>query len=196
MNGGNIMKDYITKVLNDQIQNLEHLKETSFAADLQQAIEVCIDSLKNGNKILLAGNGGSAADSQHFAAELVGRFLKERRALPAIALTTDSSNMTSIANDYSYDVIFSRQLEALGKNGDVFIGISTSGNSNNIIEAVKEAKKQNVITLGILGRDGGKLKEMCDYTIVVDFDYTPHIQEVHEMIVHMMCEQIENALCV
>lgn len=188
------MENYVIKVLDDQIKNLEHLKETSFSKDLAQVMEICINSLKNGNKILLAGNGGSAADSQHFAAELVGRFLKERRALPAIALTTDSSNLTSIGNDYSYDVVFSRQVEALANKGDIFIGISTSGNSNNIIEAVSEAKNKEAISIGILGRDGGKLKDLCDYSIIVDFDFTPHIQEVHEMIIHMMCEQIENAL--
>ena len=188
------MEKKIIETLEDQINNLNKLKQSKFTKDLNEAIVCQIEALKKGNKLLIAGNGGSAADSQHFAAELVGRFLKERRGLPAIALTTDTSILTSIGNDYGYDVVFSRQIEALGNAGDVFIGISTSGNSGNIIEAIKLAKKKGIKTIGFIGKDGGKMKELCDYAVVVDIDFTPRIQEVHEMMMHLSCEMIENTL--
>ena len=156
--------------------------------------EVLIEVLKNGNKILIAGNGGSAADAQHFAAELVGRFLKEREGIPAIALTTDTSILTSIGNDYGYNRVFSRQVEALGKPGDVFFGISTSGNSENVVQAVERAKEMGIITVGLLGRDGGTLKAICDYEMTVPLDETPRVQEFHIMTIHMICEIIEEYL--
>ena len=156
------MKERIVEVIDEQIANLENLKKNSYSEGLIQIVDIVTKSLKSGGKLMIAGNGGSAADSQHFAAELVGRFMKERRGLPAIALTTDSSVLTSMGNDYGYDSIIKRQIEALGNENDVFIGISNSGNSSNIIEAVLEEKKKNIITVGLLGRDGGKLKEMCE----------------------------------
>lgn len=147
--------------------------------------------LNLGYKILICGNGGSAADSQHFAAEIVGRFEKERRALPAIALTTDTSALTAIGNDYGFDQIFSRQIEALGQKGDILIGISTSGNSRNVIKAVEKAKEQGLFTVGFLGKDGGKLKSLVDKAFVVKHNNTARIQEVHLTLEHALCKVIE-----
>ena len=188
------MKERINEVIDEQITNLQNLKESTYADDLIEITNVIIDSLKNGGKVLIAGNGGSAADSQHISAELIGRFMKERKGLPAIALTTDSSILTCMGNDYGYDAIFRRQVEALGNKGDIFIGISTSGNSKNIIEAVEEAKEKGLITIGLLGKDGGKLKEMCDYNITFPYKETARVQEHHIMTYHMMCEFIENEM--
>lgn len=156
--------------------------------------EKIIEMYKNNNRIYICGNGGSAADSQHFAAELVGRFMMEREGLPAIALTTDSSILTSIGNDYSYDTVFKRQVEALVKEGDILFVISTSGNSNNLVNALVEAKQRGAITIGLLGKTGGKCKELCDYEIVVDYDKTPCIQESHIMIIHTICKIVEDTL--
>lgn len=152
---------------------------------------LCLNTLQNGNKIMIAGNGGSAADAQHIAAELVGRFTTERRALAAIALTTDTSILTSIGNDYGFNSIFARQIQGLGKSGDVFIAISTSGNSANIMEAVKEAKIQGVKTIGWLGKSGGALKILVDLPIVIDSNDTARIQEMHILIGHILCEYID-----
>ena len=185
------MKERINEVINEQINNLEKLKNSNYADNLQEIIEVIVKSLKKGGKVLIAGNGGSAADSQHISAELIGRFMKERKAIPAIALTTDSSILTCMGNDYGYDAIFKRQVEGLGNEGDVFIGISTSGNSQNVIEAVKEAKNKGLITIGLLGKDGGKLKELCDYNITFPYEETARIQEHHIMTYHIMCEFVE-----
>ncbi len=150
--------------------------------------------LKNGNKILICGNGGSAADSQHFAAEIVGRFEKERKGYPAIALTTDTSALTAIGNDYGFDKVFSRQVEALGEKGDILIGISTSGNSQNVIEAVKVAKQMGLFTVGFLGKDGGKLKDLVDYPFIVKHENTARIQEVHLTLEHTLCKIIDEYL--
>jgi D-sedoheptulose 7-phosphate isomerase len=156
--------------------------------------ELLVSALKAGNKVMICGNGGSAADSQHFAAELVGRFEQERRGLPAIALTTDTSILTAIGNDYGYDTIFARQVEALGKAGDVLIGISTSGNSSNIILAVESAKNIGVRTIGLLGRDGGKLAALVDAAVIVPHSVTARIQEAHIFIIHFWCALIEKEL--
>lgn len=188
------MQERINEVIEEQIRNLEELRNGTYNEQVSKIIDVCTKSLQNGNKILIAGNGGSAADSQHFAAELVGRFMKERNGLPAIALTTDSSILTCMGNDYGFDDIFRRQVEALGQEGDIFFGISTSGNSKNIIKAVEEAKKKNMITVGLLGKDGGKLKEMCDYNITFGYKETARVQEHHIMTIHLLCEFIENNL--
>ncbi len=150
--------------------------------------------LKNGNKVLICGNGGSAADSQHFAAEIVGRFEKERKGYAAIALTTDTSALTAIGNDYGFEKVFSRQVEALGEKGDILIGISTSGNSPNVIEAVKVAKKMGLFTVGFLGRDGGKLKDLVDYPFIVKHTNTARIQEVHLTLEHVLCKIIDEYL--
>lgn len=190
--GGIIVKERINNVIDEQIKNLKELKKTSYVDDMIKITDAITKSLKNGGKVLIAGNGGSAADSQHIAAEIVGRFVKERKAYPAIALTTDSSILTSVGNDYSFDTIFARQVEGLGNKGDIFIGISTSGNSKNIIEAVSKSKEMGLITVGLLGRDGGKLKKLCDYNITFPYEETARVQEHHIMTYHLLCEFIES----
>ena len=159
---------------------------------MEQAARLLIDALEKGNKIFFFGNGGSAADSQHLAAELVGKmFIEGRRALPAIALTTDSSNLTALGNDFGFETVFARQIEALGKPGDVAIGITTSGQSPNVLEAVKTARKMGLKTIGLIGKDGGKLKEGVDLAIVVPSDSTQRIQESHITIGQILCELVE-----
>jgi D-sedoheptulose 7-phosphate isomerase len=162
---------------------------------VEAVVSAIIKSLRSGGKILLFGNGGSAAEAQHFAAELVNKFLKERRALPAISLTTDTSTITSIGNDRSFDRIFSRQIEALGRKGDVAIALSTSGNSPNIIEGLKAAKKIRMVTIAMTGEGGGKLAvtpgAAPDYLIDVPSTSTPRIQEVHLVVLHIIAEEIE-----
>lgn len=147
--------------------------------------------LKMGYKILVCGNGGSAADSQHFAAEIVGRFEREKKGFPAIALTTDSSILTAIGNDYGFDKVFAKQVEALGQKGDILIGISTSGNSKNVIEAVKVAKEVGMFTVGFLGKDGGMLREMVDKAFIVRSDSTARVQEVHLTLEHAICHVLD-----
>ncbi|MCE4555091.1 D-sedoheptulose-7-phosphate isomerase [Roseateles cellulosilyticus] len=147
--------------------------------------------LSGGGKIMFCGNGGSAADSQHLASELTGRFIKDRRPLAGLALTTDSSALTCIGNDYSFDDVFVRQVQGLGRAGDALIGISTSGNSGNVLKAVEAAKAMGIFTLGLLGRDGGKLGALCDASIVVPHAVTARIQEAHLLIGHTLCGLIE-----
>jgi len=156
-----------------------------------EASLACIRVLKSGGKIILFGNGGSAADAQHIAAELIGRYLRDRRALAAFALTTNTSSLTAIANDYTYEQVFSRQIEAIGKKGDIAIGISTSGNSKNVIQALLEAKKQGLVTIGMTGSSGGILKHETDYCVCIPSDHTPRIQEAHIAVGHILCEIIE-----
>jgi D-sedoheptulose 7-phosphate isomerase len=165
----------------------------SLAGDIEIACEMIVSTLKNGNKVLLAGNGGSAADAQHIAAELSGRFVKDRKALPGIALTTDTSAITSIANDYGYEFVFSRQVEALAKDGDLFIGISTSGNSEGILKALTSAKTFNCKTLGLSGKNGGKMNGLCDLNIIIPSDVTARIQEMHILIGHILCKAVDDA---
>ena len=143
---------------------------------------------------MLFGNGGSAADAQHIAAELIGRFKLKRKSLPAIALTTDTSCITALSNDYSFDIIFSRQCESLVQKGDVGIGISTSGNSKNVLKGLQMAKKKGGITIGLLGSNGGSIRKLVDIPIIVKSSLTPRIQEAHRTIYHIVCEQVENAL--
>ena len=159
---------------------------------IHEAIERILRVLGYGGQIYICGNGGSAADSQHFAAELAGRFERERRGLPVISLTTDTSALTSIGNDYGFDHIFSRQLEALAKPGELLIVISTSGNSANILKAVEYARLCNIQTVGLLGRDGGKLASLVDVVLNIEVDNTARIQEAHILILHMLCEAIES----
>jgi D-sedoheptulose 7-phosphate isomerase len=159
-----------------------------------QAAEVMLQCLRSGGKLLFYGNGGSAADAQHLAAEFVGRFVKERRGLPAVALTTDSSIVTAVGNDYGFDRIFSRQIEALGNPGDVAIGISTSGNSPNVIAAMKQAAQQKLKTIGLSGRDGGALAQCVVIALVVRCPNTARVQECHIAIGHLLCELVENGL--
>jgi len=162
--------------------------------ELVQASTLAVEVLKRGNKILLCGNGGSAADAQHIAAELTGRYKTERRGLAGIALTTDTSALTAIGNDYGYDRVFDRQTEALANEGDLLIGISTSGNSANIISALKLAKEMGCATLGFSGRDGGAMNEVCDINLVVPSDNTPRIQEMHILFGHTICQIIDDEL--
>ncbi len=168
---------------------IEENREKVYSVFLEIARRV-----KEGRKILLCGNGGSAADCQHIAAELVGRFSNDRRPLPAIALTTDTSIITAVANDYSFDKIFQRQVEALGEEGDVLIGISTSGNSRNVINGVIKAREKGLLTVGFLGKDGGELARLCHHSFVVKSHSTPRIQEVHITLGHVLCDFIEKFL--
>ena len=174
----------------------EHLivsKKTmeSIGKPIEIAAKLCIDSLKNGNKILIFGNGGSAADAQHIAAELVGRYKTERKGLSAIALTTDTSAITSIANDYGYLHVFERQVEALANEGDVVIGISTGGSSANVISALRLANDLGCKTIGFSGRDGGEFNTLCDINLIAIAEDTPRIQEMHILIGHTLCHLIE-----
>ena len=176
----------------------EHLKTSqatfeSIGHSLEVAAKLCLDCLKNGNKILLFGNGGSAADAQHIAAELVGRYKTERKGLAAIALTTDTSALTAIGNDFGYDCVFDRQVEALANTGDVAIGISTGGSSANLASALKQAKDLDCKTIGFSGRGGGEMNELCDINIVVPAQDTARIQEMHIVIGHTICHLIDLA---
>ena len=176
----------------------EHLKTSqatfeSIGHSVEVAAKLCLDCLKNGNKILLFGNGGSAADAQHIAAELVGRYKTERKGLAAIALTTDTSALTAIGNDYGYDRVFDRQVEALANTGDVAIGISTGGSSANVASALKLAKDLDCKTIGFSGRGGGEMNELCDINIVVPAQDTARIQEMHIVIGHTICHLIDLA---
>jgi len=154
-------------------------------------IKLIAEAFENGNKIMLFGNGGSAAEAQHLAAEFVNRFLMERPPLPAIALSTDSSILTSIGNDYSFSEVFSKQIVALGKEGDIAIGISTSGNSANVIRAIEAAKEMGIETVALTGNDGGDLAKVANYSLIVPSNSTPCIQEVHMVIGHILCEMVE-----
>jgi D-sedoheptulose 7-phosphate isomerase len=178
--------------LADQIALLGTLDELN--EPVLQAGQLATEVLARGSKIYFCGNGGSAADSQHLAAELTGRFIKDRRPLAAMALSTDTSALTCIANDYAFDEVFARQVQGLGRAGDLLVGISTSGNSKNVIRAVEEAKKLGVHTLGLLGRDGGALRALCEHSIVVPSSVTARIQESHILIGHTLCGLIEQGL--
>jgi D-sedoheptulose 7-phosphate isomerase len=162
--------------------------------DVSRAGELILQTLKSGNKLLVCGNGGSASDAQHFAAELVGRFERERNALPAIALTTDTSILTAVGNDYGYETVFSRQVEGLAIPGDVLVGISTSGNSKNVILAVKSAKERGLKSIGLLGRDGGELASVVDIPVIVPHVVTARIQEAHIFIIHYWSSFVEKKL--
>lgn len=158
---------------------------------IEQGCRIVTKTIQTGNKVLLAGNGGSAADAQHIAAELTGRYVKERRALPAIALTVDTSALTAISNDYGYDRVFERQVQALAAPGDLFIGISTSGNSVSILNALREAQAAGCKTIGLSGRDGGEMNDLCDLNIVVPDPVTARIQEMHILIGHIFCKAVD-----
>ena len=181
------------------LENLnEHIALISLMHGIDEEVlkvgSLAAQTLQTGGKILFCGNGGSASDSQHLAAELTGRFIKDRKPLGAIALTTDTSALTSIANDYAFEEVFARQVMALGRFGDLLVGISTSGNSQNIIRAVEEARVIGISTVGLLGRDGGQLRALCDHAIVVPSDVTARIQEAHILIGHTFCGLIEQHL--
>ncbi|RCH56425.1 phosphoheptose isomerase [Mucilaginibacter hurinus] len=172
-------------------QTLQRVIDT-LTGDIETACQMVVTAVKADNMIFLAGNGGSAADAQHIAAEFTGRFVKERRPLRGIALSTDTSAITAIANDYGYDQVFARQLEGLARPGDLFIGISTSGNSQGVINAFISAKKMGCITLGLSGRDGGKMNSVCDLNIVIPTEVTSRIQEMHILIGHILCKAVDD----
>jgi len=176
----------------------EHIKASqktmdALINDIEKASNICIDCLKQGNKILIFGNGGSAADAQHIAAEIIGRYKTERKGLPAIALTTDSSVLTAISNDFGYLSIFERQVEALANPGDILIGISTGGSSINVINALKLAKNIQCKTIGLSGKDGGDFNALCDVNLIAIAEDTPRIQEMHILIGHIICHLIDEA---
>ena len=164
------------------------------ADTVARAATALVKSLKNGGTAYFCGNGGSAADAQHLAAELAGRFALERPAMAGVALTTNTSSITAIGNDYGYEFVFSRQLEGLGKNGDVLVALTTSGNSKNILEAVKAARKLGMTVVGMTGEEGGEFAKLCDIALVTPSDKTPRIQEGHIAMGHAMCEEVERAL--
>ena len=186
-------------VIKEQIQAIvEKHKEAVEKSFSKAQLEICeaiareiMKAFQNGNKLLLCGNGGSAADAQHIAAEFIARFKKERKSLPAIALTTDTSILTAVSNDYDFSQIFVRQIEGLGQKGDVLIAISTSGRSENVIQAVKQAKSQEIVTIGFTGGTGGALKDMVDIAFVAQANDTSHIQEVHTLTLHAISEIVE-----
>ena len=187
------MLDTIQNELQSHLETINKVIGT-MEDDIATASKMVVAALKNGNKVLLCGNGGSAADAQHIAAELTGRYKSERRGLPAIALTTDTSALTAIGNDYGYNRVFDRQTEALANSGDVIIGISTSGNSNNVVSALKLGQELGCKTIGLTGRDGGAMNKVCDINLVVPSDNTPRIQEMHILIGHTICQIIDNEL--
>mgnify|MGYP001288651005 FL=1 len=174
--------------------DLKHRMAETLSREILEAAQTICDRLASGGKLLLMGNGGSAADSQHIAAELIGRFKKERAAIPAIALTVDSSSLTALGNDYGFETIFSRQIEALATAKDAVIGISTSGNSQNVIRALNLARNMGAATIGLMGHGGGNMKDCVDICIVVPSDDTARIQEAHITIGHIICEIIEQDL--
>lgn len=189
------MKNYIS----EQIAQAQSIMAAMFDDEglidsLEAATTACINSLKAGGKILLAGNGGSAADAQHIAGELVSRFAFDRPGLPAIALTTDTSILTAIGNDYGYENLFARQLQAQGCEGDIFIGYSTSGESANILCAFKEAKEKGILCIGLTGNHGGSIIDLCDYVLEVPSSDTPKIQEGHLVLGHILCGLIERSI--
>ena len=181
----------LNNCLNEHIEVAKNMQK--LLPLVENAANLCIDSLKRGGRVLICGNGGSAADAQHIAAELSGRFKKERDALAGIALSVDSSALTAIGNDYGFDKVFSRQVEAFGRDKDTLIAISTSGNSKNVIEAIKSAKKIGLYVITLSGKDGGTIKDLGDVNIIVPSFNTPRIQEMHTMIGHMICAIIDEA---
>lgn len=189
------MKQKIINQINDSIDvKRSILSNDSMLEDIIKAATIVIDAYRNKKKTLLAGNGGSAGDAQHIAGEFVSRFNFNRPGLPSIALTTDSSIMTAVSNDYGFKQIFARQIEAHGSQGDVFIGISTSGNSENLIEALKACKEAGIYTIGLTGQTGGAMKEFCDICLKVPSTDTPRIQESHILIGHIICGLVEDSL--
>lgn len=176
----------INDIINEHLVVAERLK--SLELDIRAACELCTATILKGGKILLAGNGGSAADAQHIAAEFIGRFVKNRKSYPAIALSTDTSALTAIANDYGFERVFSRQIEGLGNENDVFIGITTSGSSPNIVQAIEQARQRGLKTIVFTGRDGGILRGIADVELIVPSEVTARIQEMHILIGHIICE--------
>lgn len=191
----NLLTEAIAAQLRETAANLRTMSEDAdLHTAMAQAANACIAALRNGNKILFAGNGGSAADAQHLAGELVSRFNYDRPGLPAFSLSTDTSVLTAIGNDYGYERLFARQIEAVGNAGDVFIGISTSGRSPNILNALRSARDKGLVTVGLTGRLGGDMPALCDHCLRTPSDLTPRIQEGHISIGHTICYLIEQQL--
>ena len=189
------MRAYLENEISASIETKQKiLNDDALLNTIEAAATACVEAYRRGNKTLLAGNGGSAADAQHIAAELVGRYGFDRPSIPSLALTTDTSNLTAIGNDNGYDKVFSRQLEGMGVEGDIFFGISTSGNSQNIVNAFESAKAKGITTVALVGRDGGKMGQMADIAIIVPSNATPRIQESHILIGHIICDVIEKEL--
>jgi D-sedoheptulose 7-phosphate isomerase len=189
----------VKKYIKDQIKKSYETKQAIYENEnlinkIEEVSKLCVKIYRGKNKTILAGNGGSAADAQHIAAELVGRYGFDRPSIPSLALTTDTSCLTAIGNDYGYDMVFSRQLEGMGQEGDLFIGISTSGNSKNIINAFISAKNMGITTVALVGRDGGEMAKIADIALIVPSDSTPRIQESHILIGHIICDVIEKEL--
>jgi D-sedoheptulose 7-phosphate isomerase len=170
------------------------LEDAGFHCQLGRAAEIIIACYRSGGKVLLAGNGGSAADAQHLASEFVSRYLHERPGLAAVALNANGSTLTAIANDYGFEFVFKRQIEALGRSGDVFVGISTSGNSGNILAAAREARQRGLRVIGLTGRGGGQLATLCDECLCIPTTATPHIQQAHILVGHLLCLLVEESL--
>jgi len=190
-----LMRAYIADQISGSQRVLsEMVRDQALCSSLAGAAEACISSLQSGGKILLGGNGGSAADAQHIACVLVSRFAFDRPGLPAIALTTDTSILTSIGNDYGFEMLFSRQVQAHGNRGDVFIGYSTSGKSVNILRAFEEARAKEMVCIGLTGNRGGLMRELCDYLLEVPSADTPKIQEGHLLLGHILCGLLEHAM--
>ncbi|MCR4305430.1 MAG: D-sedoheptulose 7-phosphate isomerase [Gallionella sp.] len=190
-----LMKSYISAQITEATRVMSTmLADEVLLSTLEVAAGSCIECLQRGGKVLLAGNGGSAADAQHIAGELVSRFAFDRPGLPAIALTTDSSILTAIGNDYGYEKLFARQVQAHGNKGDVFIGYSTSGKSPNILRAFEEARSRNLVCIGLTGNRGGPMRVLCDHLLEVPSEDTPKIQEGHLVLGHILCGLIENAI--
>ena len=177
-------------LIEEHIRTIEMMR-TECMEDISRVAEACRTAIASGHTIYLMGNGGSACDCQHFAAELVGRFQKERQAMAAVAMTTDTSILTALGNDYGFETIFSRQVEALVRPGDLVVGISTSGNSPNIMKALEKANERGAVTVGLTGRSGGKMKAVCDICICIPSDVTARIQEAHLLVEHLVCQRIE-----
>ena len=186
------MDQIIRQRLKDHMEVLQKLMASDLPEKLEKCAEIVEKALKEGHKVLFCGNGGSAADSQHLAAEFVGRFQKERKGLPAVALTVDTSILTAIANDYGYETVFSRQVQALGEAGDVLVGISTSGNSENVLLAIKEAKGKGITCIGMTAEGGGKMAEECDICLAVPAKVTARAQEMHILMGHILCELVDH----
>ncbi len=182
------MQEIIQGRFEDHLAVLQAVRASKINEQIEHVAKEIKLALSKGNKVLFCGNGGSAADSQHLAAEFVGRFQKEREGLPAIALTVDTSILTAVANDYGYDTVFERQVQALGREGDVLVGISTSGNSANVVRAIELAKKRGIFCVGMTAYGGGKMADLCDECIAVPAKVTARAQEMHILIGHILCE--------
>lgn len=188
------MSEWINKIIEEKKSLLDLLETSGYLDEVEKIGKIMIDALKNGKKIMTAGNGGSAADAQHFTGEIVGRFLLDRRALAAMTLCVDPAVVTAVSNDYEYVDACARQLDAVGNEGDIFLAISTSGNSKNLLKAIEFAKEKKITVIGLLGKEGGEISKVADYSLIVPHDQTPRIQETHTLTVHLLCQMIEQEM--